>query len=501
MPKTYVNALVRDKSNIGIDPVVRQSLLTFYRRNMYIDKIAGNPIYSITGKNENDCMNEALDHGFDYIILTWEGNIIDIHNYHDKCIAAINNLDDKTQGNWLVAGQIINQYENRLLYNDPNKDQWRNSFYLFPITALVNLKKWKELGKPHWGEEGQNEFVNVIASEESVHDNYTPLEIRAGQGTSMTKTKRSWNILHQSLSNGMPVYNLPADIRSAQNYLYPEVDVNRYNKFWQSLYDMPKLTDQYKKVLNSIITSKYPKRINDGSWQFFIKNTEDYEPRFPLSGTVDWTNINTMMLPSSGFKDFITSMGKNAPRKTFDIIHFDIIPECIEIRRNMIERWDGRRETFEELVSTIGGKYRKNPMDAYHMHAMKTFAEVYEHILSNFHSEQDLQEQWLKFQNFNHKYIEADMLTDPYAAIRLIDKKDIYLCLSDIAGWRNNIMTYGYKNLRYDIINCIQNIKNKGVNGYVDYKDPGTDIQMWQSFDHAIEHLKTDIDDNIQITF
>lgn len=495
MSKTYVNALVRDKSNIGIDPVVRQSLQTFYRRNMYIDKVEGNPIHSIIEKNEDACMKEAVEHGFDYLVLTWEGNIFDIYVYHDKCIAAINDIDNKTNGNWLVCGQIIDQFENRKHHNDPKQDQWQNSFYLFPITALVNLKKWRELGRPSWGEEGQHEVVNVVASKECVHDNYTPLEITAGQGQTLTKTKRSWNIINQSLKNGMPVYNLPGDIRSAQNYLYPEVNVDRYNDFWLSLYNMPKLTDQYKRVLNSIITSKYPKRIFDGAWQFFIKNTEDYEPRFPLSGTVDWTNIQTVMLPSSGFKDFIATMGKNGPRKTFDVIHFDIIPECVTIRKTMIETWDGRRSTFEKMAADIGSKYRKNPMDAYHMHSMKTFTEVYEHILSYFHSEEDLEQQWQKFQSFTHKYIETDMLTDPYPAIKLIDKKDVYLCLSDIAGWRNNIMTYGYKNLRNDIATCIKNIKNKGINGYVDYKDPGTDIQMWQTFDSAIEHLKTDIAD------
>jgi hypothetical protein len=494
MLKTFANALVKDKSNIGIDPIVRQSLMTFYQRNMYIDRIKNNPVRSIVESTEDACIQSAEQENFDYVILTWEGNIFDIHNYHEKCIDAVNDLDAKTNGNWLVCGQIIDQYENRVLYNDTNKDQWRNSFWLFPITAIVNIKKWRELGKPAWGNEGEfNELVNVVASEECIHDNYTPLEIRAGAGTSMTKTKKSWNIVNTSLLNGLTVYNLPVEVRSVQNYLYPEVNVDRYNQFWLSLYNMPKLTDQYKRVLNSIITSKYPKRINDSTWQFFIRNTEDYEPRYPELGTVDWSTVQTLMMPSSGFKDFIVSMGKNGPRKTFEYIHFDIIPQCVEIKRQIIELWDGKRTSFESVMSTIGKKYRSNPHDAFHMHSMKTFEEAYNHILPFFNSEQDLEEQWLKFKACTHKYIEADMLTDPYDAIKLIQHKTIYLCLSDIAGWRNNIMSYGYKNLRNDIINCVQSIRNKGIDGFVDYKDPGTDLQMWQSFDRAIEHLGIDI--------
>jgi hypothetical protein len=199
------------------------------------------------------------------------------------------------------------------------------------------------------------------------------------------------------------------------------------------------------------------------------------------------------MLPSSGFKDFIVSMGKNGPRKDFEVIHFDIIPQCVEMKRRFIELWDGQRSTFSSIAATIGSKYKQNPMDAYHMHAMKSFEEAYDHMLAFFHSEQDLAEQWQQFKSFSHKYIEADMLTDPYDAVKLITKSDIYICLSDIAGWRNNIMSYGYKNLRMDLARCIKNLQSKGINGFVDYKDPGTDLQLWQPFNVALTHLNTDL--------
>lgn len=498
MHKTVGNALVKDKSRLGIDPIVRQSLMTFYKRNMYIDRIPDNIILSIMEDTEDACLQTADKHNFDYVILTWEGNIFDIHNYHEKCIQTIDDLNNKTQGDWLVCGQIIDQYQNRILYNDPNKDQWHNSFYLFPITAIVNLKTWRRIGKPTWGQENEcHDLINILASQECIHDNYTPLWIKGDQGTRLTKTKKGFNIINESLKNNLPVYNLSADVRNVQNYLYPEVNIDRYNQFWLSLYNMPKLTDQYKKVLSSIITSKYPRRINDSTWQFFAKNTEDYEPKSQEQGSVDWNDVQTLMMPSSGFKDFIISMGKAAPRKDFEFVHYDIIPQCVDIKRQIIEQWDGNRTSLSTVMSTVGKKYKPNPMDAFHMHSMKSFDEVYDHILEYFVDEEDLRNQWIKFKNCQHKYIEADMLTDPNAAIKLITQKTIYLCLSDIAGWRNNIMTYGYRNLRDDIINCLQSLKNKSIGGFVDYKDPGTDLQLWQNFDSAIEHLKQDLNENI----
>jgi hypothetical protein len=435
-------------------------------------------------------MATAAANNFDFLILTWEGNIFDIHRYHSECIDTIDAIDKETNGEWLVVGHIMDQEQNRILHNDPNSDVWKNSFWLFPITAIVNIKKWDSLGRPAWGQE--DGLVNVkqaVPSKECVHDNYTPLLLSSGTDICETKVKKGWGIIHASLQANLPVKNLPANIRDAQNYLYPENNVKMFNDFWTSVYNMPKLNTQYRKILESLLASKYPRRINYSTWQCFIKNTEDYTPKQGFE-KIDWSDINTIILPCSGFKDFIVSMGKAGPRKNIDIIHFDIIKECVEIRKSIIQNWDGRRSTFEPLLLEIGRVYKNNPIDAFHMHSMNRLEEAYDHMLMHFNSEQDLEEQWLKYKFFDHSYIEADMLTDPYDTLKLIKNKNIYICLSDIAGWRNNIMGYGYRNLRNDIINCLLVMKNKNINGVVDYKDPGTDLQFWQNFDQAINYLE-----------
>jgi hypothetical protein len=488
MRKTYVNALVFDKGEIGVDSVVRDSLQTFYQRNMYIDSVQGNPLQSIIEDTEDKCLEKASESNFDYLVLTWEGNIIDIHTYHHECINYINELGD----DWLVAGHIMNQHLNRLLYSDPKADDWKNSFWLFPITAVVNVKMWEKLGKPKWGQaSGVQTVTKAVPDENCVHDDYTPLLLTAGDQKVSANTKKGWNIIDTALANGMKVFNLSNGIRNSQTYLYPENDVDRYNKYWQSLYMMPKLTDQYKKVLEKILPSKYPRRINDITWQCFIRNTENYFPEevnYPVK--INWEEIDTIALPSSGFKDFIVSMGKNSARKTVDVVHFDIIRQCTEIRRKMIERWDGSRETFSDTLLGIGKEYRTDPLHAFHMHSMKDVIEAYEHLLPFFNSEEDLKECWQKFKSFKHSYIEADLLDDPWPAIKLIKNKRLYICLSDIAGWRNNIIGYGYKNLRNDIAGCVEKLSNRGITGYVDYKDPGTDLQMWQTLEDALTHLK-----------
>lgn len=491
MHKTYVNALVYDKGSLGIDPVIRNSLKTYYQRNLFIDKVEKNPPFSIVENDEDTCLKIAADAGFDYIILTYEGNIFDIYRYHDCCVSYINQLDEKTNERWLVAGHLMNQFQNRRLYRDPNAEVWKDSFWLFPITAVVNLKVWRELGCPKWGqqEDGKQTVVKINPSEESVHDGYTPLFLNSTAEQVEVNVKKGWNIINESIKANITVYNLNNEIRNEQNYLYPEVNVERYNNFWSSVFSMPKLTDQYKRVLEKVLPSKYPTRIDGKTWQCFIKNTEDYFPKENIDN-LNFKEVDTVMLPSSGFKDFILTMNSIYDQKPITVIHFDIISQCIEIKRKMITRWDGSREEFKPVLEGIGREYRENPQSVFHMHAMKDLSEAYDEILRFFDSEEDLKTKWAQFKSLNHKYIESDMLDDPYNTLKLIDGKNVYLCLSDIAGWRNNIIGYGYQNLRNNILRCLFAIRKRELNCIVDYKDPATDLQVWQNLNEAIDYLK-----------
>lgn len=491
MNKTFTNVLVFDKGHLEIDTTVRDSLKTFYQRNLYMDILPGNPILGMIENNEDDCIKVADNKNINFAILTWEGNIVDIHRYHHECIDFVRKLDEQTNGQWLVAGHIMDQYENRIMFNDPQAEQWRDSFWLYPITAIVNIKKWRELGCPAWGNESDKETISkIIPNEQCIHDKYTPLDIQAGTGFVETKVKKGWNIIDASIKAGMPVYNLSDGIRNAQTYLYPEVNIDRFNSFWQAIQLMPKLNDQYKKVLERILPSKYPRRINDQTWQCFIKNTEDYLPFIPEQ--INWDVVDTVMLPSSGFKDFIVSMHKDGPRKDVHVIHFDIIRQCVDIRKQIIQQWDGSRNHLITVLNSISEEWKAKGKDVFHMNSMKELTDVYEAIIPFFKDEQDLQDCWQRFKNFKHDYIEADMLDDPYNALKLVTGKNVYICLSDIAGWRNNIIGYGYKNLRNNISTCVKALSKK-VDGFVDYKDPGTDLQMWQSFNDAIKFLETPI--------
>ena len=494
--ETIAHIMVLDKKDRGIDQDVRISTGIFYKRNQFMDKIRRNPPSSIMEANEDDAIKVAgSDLKFDYAIMTWEGNIFSITDYHDFCVEYIDELDERTNGQWLVAGHLMDQYQNRIFHNDANADGYKHSFWLYPITALINLKKWRELGMPQWGQENTAEIIAGQPSSESVHDGYTPLELKPTDQRVHAVVKKGWNFIDQSLQAGMTVYNLSDKIRSVQTHLYPEVNPEAYNNFWRSLFGMPKLSDNYKKVFEKLISCKTKTRMDPRTWRFFIKNTEEYFPLLADQDHMPWSEIDCLLIPSSGFKDFIITQSSRTDRHAVQIIHYDILEKCVEIKKRINQQWDGTRSGLEELLTRINSENMIPDVrdNIFHMNAMKSYSEVYDDMLPFFDSEEDLRLAWLKFQQQDHAYIVGDMLDldDAVRVRKLVVKQNVYLCLSDIAGWRNNILGYGHHNLRKNIATTVKCFTGKGYKGLVDYKDPGTDIQHLQNLDVCLNHIET----------
>lgn len=494
--KKIAHALVYDKNDLGIDEEIRKNLKVFYKRNLFIDHIKDNPPSAIIEDSPTGCIISASKQGFDFLIITWEGNIFDIYEFHLNCLNYIIELEN--QDDWVVAGHIIDQHRNRLLYNKKEAEQFKNSFYLFPITAIVNIKRWEQIGRPHWGDNSyQKTIIKAIPSSESIHDGYTPLQLCSSKEEVSTKVKKGWQIINESLKNDFKVYNLNDSIRRSQNYLYPENDASRYNKFWKHLLDLPKFNDAYEKVFNFVIPSKSPKRIRNNNWSYFLRNTEEY---WPLSRSINLpiaSEIDCLIVPCSGFKDFITSQSILKVNNKITIIHYDILKPCIDIRKKIINEWDGCRKTLPILLESIKQSYvtsgRENP---FHMNAMKSLDDVYNELEPFFDSESSLMNKWMEFQNFEHYYFHLDILNeidDHISELSEITKeKNVYFCLSDVAAWRMNLLGYRVKNLRLEMLHSITSLVIKKQNSIIDYKDPATDLQHIHTFDDALNTLSSD---------
>lgn len=491
------NVLITDKGHIGIDEDVRQSLKVFYSRAIFMDPVKiGTLVTMVDSEDLALEKNAKHSNNYDYVILTWEGNIPNIYTYHTACMKHVAELDKKTNGEWLVTGHIMDQYENRIMYEDPSAEKWKDSYFLFPITAIVNLKKYRELGMPKWGQpSSQEEHVVAVRSKDNVHDNYTPLSLNSGNETITGPVKKGWNIINASLANNLPIYNLNVDIRNSQTYLYPENDPKVFNKFWQTVHSMPKLPDNYNKVLHNILQEKVmvPKK-----WACFIKNTEELYARHCEKYFYEsLRDVDTLILPCAGFKDFFVASKKpkdSIPIK--EVVHFDIFEQCVDIRQRIIENWDGKRATLPDILTEIRTDYAKRygGHECFHMHSMKTFDDVYVEILKYFDSEEQVEQEWQAFQKLKHTYITCDILAEPFKVTKNLKHRYAYLCMSDIAGWRVNLISFGYRLLREQLGNVLVSLQHNKTNGVVDFKDPATDHQDLQDFNYCLKFLKEPVD-------
>lgn len=493
--KKVAHALVYDKSDLGINEEIRKSLKVFYKRNLYIDELKFNPGSCIIEDSVDKCLVTAANLDFDLLILTWEGNIFNIYEFHDEVLKSIKKLENETNGNWVVAGHIMDQYQNRMLYNPQEAEQYRDSFYLFPITALVNLKKWKEIGSPGWGDTtNKASVIKAKPSEETVHDNYTPLRLKPSNEIVETSVRFGWNIINETLKNNIDVFNIDNNIRETQSYLYPENNVDLYNNFWNHLHGLPKLSGAYEKVFSLVISCKRQTRIEKGGWAYFLRNTEEHYPyirsdKFAMSG------YDSFILPCSGFKDFIVSTVFLPGHEKSKFIHYDILKNCILIKRTIIEQWDGTRNGLSMLLKKIEHDYSlKGKFNCFHMNFMKTLDEVYDQILPYYDNEESLENHWLEFQKKEHSYIQADILSDRDKIVQIskrVYNDKTYFSMSDVAGWRMNLLGYSIQGLRDNMKFAISTIVKNKDNSVIDYKDPATDCHYLHTYQDALTHLNS----------
>lgn len=493
--KKVAHALVYDKGNIGIDEKIRNSLKVFYKRNLHIDELKFNPESCIIEESVDECLVKGANLDFDFLIITWEGNVFNLYNFHYEVLRSIEKLENETNGNWVVVGHIMDQYRNRILYNPNEAEKYKGSFYLFPITALVNLKKWKEIGSPAWGDTvNKVSVIKAIPSKETIHDNYTPLRLKSSDEIVETSVRPGWNIINETLKKNIDIFNIDNDIRKTQNYLYPENNVDLYNNFWNHLHGLPKLSGAYEKVFSLVISCKSRSRIKDQEWAYFLRNTEAHFP-YLKSNNFDTSDYDFFVLPCSGFKDFIISSVFLPGHDNSKFVHYDILEDCVLIKRKIVEQWDGTRRGLSILLRQIEDDYNtKGKYGCFHMNFMKNLDEVYDQILPYYSSEESLEYHWRDFQHKDHFYINADILSDRdkiFEISKILKNAKTYFSMSDVAGWRMNLLGYSIQGLRDSMKFAVWAILKNREKSIIDYKDPATDLHYLHTYQDAMNNLNS----------
>lgn len=350
----------------------------------------------------------------------------DVHFYNniDECLSKCDNYDlvlFQSVGNLIKHNMIIDllldYYYNNLNFFilgfvlDWESETGSNWLECHHQMLFLNIKKWKELNSPSFGNwEIKEELLpNFSRSVENFHDQYTPYWISRKEGfETKTRTKQGWNFIKTALENNLKIDNFSKAIRDCRLYLYPETDSeNLYKSFLNKTDFGLKNPNQ----INYIYNINIPKKI-------WIYNSENY---FFINNS---DNIKTYFGTASGFK-YLNILRKNDNVK---FVFYDFNQQSLDWIKNLKDNWDGKDfpkfiEKQDEVLKTnfkyINGTIENN-----------------EKILNDqFNGQFD--DLWQKFKKAETEYIRCN----------LFDREDL-LNLSKIKS--NGKIFFFYSNIFYN---------------------------------------------------
>lgn len=385
----------------------------------------------------------CIEQGYSYCLINWQGLLINDHPaYYKSVVQHIDRMNDA--GEWLVSGQIIDDESS---YNFWNPGQqavpYTKWYYLWPITCIVNVKKWEELGRPDFGALGKHNIVNlprVKRSENNIHDNYTPLYIdKLDEPYDIEKSwidvKHAWNLIKVSLENNLRIDNIPASMRSYTEYTYPENDIVSYVKTMEFI-QMSNSTNLNFKLIK--LMNDLGHRMTNTAFNAF--NSEGLSPANDIELYYNsYPTIDTIVYPVQGFKDFLYSFSNVCTNQhPVNIIHYDLTLDVVNKRKHFIENWDCTLEYIinNRLVNANEENYK----------------DSWDELLSYFHDYDHMVAQWNKYKKCKHYYVEQNLMNEIYdkRLKRLLDSinsKNVLFMYSDIFPWESNVLIRGINNL------------------------------------------------------
>ena len=474
----------------NISKNVYNSWMLYYARGHYvrshIAEISASERFLID--SQIDIILNNANH-LDYVIVTWFGTYMDdMWNWHDDCIEYIEQLN---KNKWLFSCQIIDKEKQKKNIN------FANQFYPYPICTFINLKTWREIGKPKWGDWNKDKEVKIIKpipSKECIHDDYTPLQIESSNELVTIKNQEhGWNFINESLKNNLVIKNIPVKLRKGLLHTYPENYPEGWNNIMEKFMNVPMIDnwdeiDDFKNNLKNNFNIHDDKitqlltHLSDvksithgnrfGKGIFFIYNTEEIIPSQEVYNEC-WPNIDTIIGPCSMFKAFILGSYKSGYIKNY--IHYDIYQRNVDYKKFITENWNG---TYNNLHDVL----KKLDVDSYHYWTTeKNILDKVWTLLEKYLGQENITQSWIEYKNAStHSYILSNALHDDKKIIQQLQKispKGIYTGLGDIPGFKQNILTYGIDNINKLVIQHIENLESLCDNVFVDIKLPKNDEQ------------------------
>lgn len=352
------------------------------------------------------------------------------------------------EDDWLVAGHIMWKKD----------DQYP---YLHNQTYAVNLKNWKAAGRPVFGDTTNQKMSlpSVRRSTENMHDDYTPLWLRPNgeEVTEPSKVKFGWQMIAASMGMGLPVVNLPFEIRTNKLYLYPDdkpdrlVDaIHRIRRGEHVDLSVIPDNDTQCRVLAS---QQWTMESNDKS-AIFIFNTGDHPiDRFKT------TDPGAIWTTASGFKALLEWIYRGSiPGVQMNTFDFNV--KSLALWEDLNRNWTGtdlygylksvHPDCDNEDLYCWGNKLDyETPREA---------SDRQELLLHDFcGGREQFIEHWNRYRQLEHRYHAVNLVEDPESISRLMQPNLHHLV------WINNIFYFNRSIRRYGIDAMQQSVRRFAV--------------------------------------
>lgn len=474
---------------IIVDPYIKKNLsknvfdswMNYYRRGVNLEQFLGKTDRAYRSIQFSQSVDAALEHyrcrGPNYLILNWFGVFIqNFSEFHKNCIQLIESVNDN---NWLFFGYIIDKEKQK------NSDIYKNEFYPYPITSIVNVKKWREISCPKWDSQSCDRHVPQ-KSKDCIHDDYTPMFLEPTGAHSRTDRplNQGENFITASLDAGLKIYNLPKNNRANVIHTYPESNPVEYSFLFEAFYDLPNIEEVNTLKLLQILMAKRNRQhtTHGNQGHFFLYNTESVFPPGSKEKALNYlSTADSIISPCSMFKSFLLGSYSGSIK---NYIHIDIYSRVIQMKKQISSEWNG---TLLGLKKTI------NSLDAGEGSIWNNLSEdiissQFDTLLEHIESESSIASEWVKYGLKNHTYLNLNIITEHDRLIKNLSEigsKKIYLAIGDIPSFGLNSINYGSHKLAKKLIQFFESISAAGMDAMVDIKSPISDKHILGTIDEA----------------
>lgn len=419
----------------------------------------------------NHLLGVAADMNFEVAVVWFEGSWPLSHDFDHELLSLIDGEWNKT--NWLSAGHIIDR--NKMNHDSP---------HFHTQCVILNLKTWTDIGKPSVDRGWDSDYPAYEASEQHIHDNYTPLYLSPAAGTirrdniSISNSPLSILIPH-ALSNNLVVHNLPYSLREHKHCCYPEDDIKETEQWlldenWSDK-DADELSRFQMEEIDEDKEELYGYKVMK-SHVMYITNTESI-PGF------EKYDVDVMTAPCSGLHQF--KHMTNARPSLKRVIWTDFSEAGVWWTKKLLAEWDGL--DFHSFYLKHE-KYMEENFVAFQ--ASNYDRELAERFVNHYDSLDTWLDHWNWIRSLDHKFMNIDLVKNWQLLVDEVGTgHKVFMQVSNIWQYEVNYLNTPHHQAQASFINLINELLKNNREIYMTGDSPNGIYYSYQNMKEVISIL------------